>query len=518
MGAMVQETPTRIAPRVLRWLAATGMFAAAALAVLPAQAAAGCDDTFIYLAEEQSGQVSPADLRAFYDEVDGTCAWDEDSAGGFISLVQSAGDHGLDPALFHADRLSHGFAHDAAQRDILLTDAAIKYAGAMARGLSFEPPAKIDQAAGSLPNSGIVKDLATALARGDVVPWLESLVPQTPAYGRLKNALAFYRSIAEAGGWEQLPASLAGKRKSRQIPLLRARLAIEGDLAFDDGSPTFDDALREAVRRFQERNGLRADGRLNVKTIDRLNVSASQRAAQIALNMERLRASDRDRPTTRVEVNAPAATAILYRNEIPEMAMNAVVGAPGHDTPTLSSVIQTIVLNPQWTIPQSIIKNEIRPHLKRNPNYLTENRMYWLGDQLIQEPGPQNALGRIKFEFPNSFSVYLHDTPARKLFTDPERAQSHGCVRLERPLDLALALLAGDPVWDREAVEEAIREGSTRRVALSEPMPVVIIYQTAFVAEDGQVQFRPDIYGLDTKLTLALAEQAAAMRSDPVQW
>jgi L,D-transpeptidase YcbB len=181
-------------------------------------------------------------------------------------------------------------------------------------------------------------------------------------------------------------------------------------------------------------------------------------------------------------------------------------------------MIDTIVVNPSWHIPRSIIEGEIKPILKRNPNYLAQNRMYWSGDHLIQEPGPQNALGRIKFEFPNRYSVYLHDTPARKLFTDPERAQSHGCVRLERPLDLATLLLESDPDWPREAIEDAIRAGETIRVPLPEPVAVVIVYRTAFVAEDGLVQFRPDLYGLDTQLTLALSQKVTALRSEPQQW
>jgi murein L,D-transpeptidase YcbB/YkuD len=145
--------------------------------------------------------------------------------------------------------------------------------------------------------------------------------------------------------------------------------------------------------------------------------------------------------------------------------------------------------------------------------------MYWQGDQIIQEPGPHNALGRIKFEFPNRYSVYLHDTPSRKLFTDPERAASHGCVRLEMPIDLAVELLRDESgKWDREAIEQAIRDGATKRVPVTYRMPVVITYQTVFVSEDGLINFRPDVYGLDTKLTVALSQRASTMRSEPVQW
>src|SRR5262249_50283374 len=154
-----------------------------------------------------------------------------------------------------------------------------------------------------------------------------------------------------------------------------------------------------------------------------------ERVAQISLNMERWRVYGPNLPATRVEVNSPDATAALYRDNVPVLKMNVVVGAPGHDTPTLSSAITTIVLNPQWNVPPSIVEKEIRPKLRRNPGYLASSHMYWNGDQLIQQPGPHNALGRIKFEFPNRYSVYLHDTPAKRLFTDPERAQSHGCVR-----------------------------------------------------------------------------------------
>lgn len=450
-------------------------------------------------------------VTAFY-EATGGCAWDDEAGEAMMSAVRGAPDDGLDPALFHADLLEGTVARDE-ERDVLLTDAAIKYAVVLTRGLSAPVPAKVDQAMGSRTHGEVIDALAAALGRRQVADWLTGLTPKSDAYSRLRNALSFYRAIAAAGGWDLTPDAVAGKRRGKLIPVLRRRLAMEGDLAADDGSTRFDQSLRAAVERFQRRNGLRADGKVNAKTIERLNVSASQRVAQIALNLERLRLQGMPAPT-RVEVNAPAATAVLYRDGAVQLAMNAVVGAPGHDTPTLSSAIDTIILNPPWTIPQSIIRNEIKPALKRDKDYLTKNRMYWAGEQLVQEPGPHNALGRIKFDFPNRYSVYLHDTPARRLFLDPERAQSHGCVRLEKPLELATELLRDDPEWDREAIAQAIRDGATRRIPLGEPMPVVIIYHTAFVDDDGLAHFRPDIYGLDTQLTLAMSQRAATMRSE----
>jgi murein L,D-transpeptidase YcbB/YkuD len=494
-----------------------GAVAAAAVLGFPAWAAA-CDD--IAGTVRDLGAYAAVDVETslgFYDSRGGGCAWDEENGAALISVVQAAGDHGLDPRLFHAELLTKKTDMGAAERDVLMTDAATKFASAMLRGLSAPPVPKVDRAAGSRKNSEIIDALSQALEAGNVGAWLDSLAPRTDSYLQIRAALSTYRSMAEAGGWDPMPAALLSKKKRAAfIPALRQRLAIEGDLLADNGSDQIDEDLRAALERFQSRNGMRADGNLNAKTIDRLNVSASQRVVQLAVNLERLRLERRNPSVTRIEVNAPAATAVLYRDGIPHMAMNVVVGKPGHDTPTLASTIDTIVLNPNWTIPQSIIRNEIKPALRRNPNYLTKHRMYWVGDQLVQEPGPHNALGRVKFDFPNRYSVYLHDTPSRRAFMDAERAQSHGCVRLERPVDLAAELLRGDPKWTREAIEQTIKDGATRRIPLSEPMPVIIVYETAFVGDDGLVQFRPDIYGLDTQLTLALSQRATTMQSRAV--
>ncbi len=466
-----------------------------------------------------AGTVQQAPVEAFYKAVGNGCAWNEESARTLTETLSAAGDHGLDPGLFHSADARFAAGGDPAARDVLLTDGALKYAAAMTRGLSGEPLRDKDRAY-SRSQSEFVDGLALALQRGDVQEWLESLRPRSEEYRRLMSAMQSYRAIEQAGGFPVMPDELAmkTKRKYRNYAELRRRLAMEGDLGSDNGLNVFDDELRDGVANFQERNGLRANGAVTWKTLERLNISASQRVAQIALNLERLRASQGETQATRVEVNVPAAAATLYREGVPQLKMNVVVGAVGHETPTLNSTIDTIILNPTWTIPQSIIKNEIMPALKRKKNYLKRNRMYWSGDQLVQEPGPHNALGRIKFDFPNRYSVYLHDTPSRRAFTDPERALSHGCVRLERPLDLAAELLRGSERWDKASLQDAIDGGKTRRITLTEPMPVIIVYQTVFVADNGAVNFRPDVYGLDTKLTLALSQRAGSMRSEPTQW
>lgn len=462
-------------------------------------------------------------VRKFYEAHGPECAWNRSNAEQLLDMVKGASGHGLSPALFHPDSMEWadipGSSDGATERDILLTDAALKYASIISNGLSSDGARNLDDAADHGPNRDFIDGLMDSLYSDSVREWLTSLAPQYSAYIQLQAALSRYHDIAERGGWEQLPDTLVkASRKLRGFAALRTRLAVEGDLSQDNGSERYDAEIRDALSRFQARNGLRADGNLNTKTLDRLNVSVGERIASISLNLERLRVSLRDMPATRVEVNLPAATLLLYREGDPTLAMNVVVGAPQHETPELSSVIDTVILNPSWTIPRSIIDNEIKPSLKRDRKYLKRNRMYWVKDQLVQEPGPGNALGRIKFDFPNGYSVYLHDTPARKLFTDPERAASHGCVRLERPLDLAVELLQGERDWSRQTLQQIIDGGNTQRIALEYPMPVVITYQTAFADKDGTAHFRPDIYGRDTQLTLKLTARAQMLKSEPLQW
>lgn len=491
------------------WAAAFGV-ALACIAAGPA-AAAYCGD--VGRTVPQAGNaVDQAAVRGFYEAFGSGCAWDDSSADTLVSVLQASGDHGLDPAIFHANAEGEGV-----QRDILLTDGALKYAAAMTRGLTGEAPSKIDRAY-SQTDSEFADGLIDALAQGDISRWLDSLTPSSTGYVQLVEALRTYRAIEAAGGFPDLPDTLATKpkRRSQNWALLRQRLAMEGDLAADNGSAVFDRELREGLTRFQERNGLRVDGRMSWKTLEALKVPARRRAEQIALNLERLRVSERETPQTRVAVNIPSAVAVFHRNGIEALRMNAVVGKVGHETPTLTSTIDTVILNPTWTVPESIIKNEIKPMIRKDPNYLSRNRMYWAGDLLVQEPGAHNSLGRVKFDFPNRYSVYLHDTPARSHFANPDRAQSHGCVRLEKPVELAEALL--EMSWDKASIQEALAAGATRRVPVPEPVPVVISYHTAFVAADGAVNFRADVYGWDAKLATTLAQKAAAMGAEGPQW
>jgi murein L,D-transpeptidase YcbB/YkuD len=254
---------------------------------------------------------------------------------------------------------------------------------------------------------------------------------------------------------------------------------------------------------FQRRHGIAPDGHVGRDTLRALNVSIEQRVQQIAANLERRRFFGHVVPATRIEVNAAAATMTLYRNWNAALAMRAVVGDPEHPTPMLVSFkLAAIVLNPPWVIPSSIIHKEMLPKEERQPGYLAHNDIHWSGRQLVQSPGPKNALGRIKFEFANPFSVYLHDTPAHSLFAKYDRADSHGCVRLEKPGDLALALL--NDKWPRDRIEQTIARGATVRIGVRDGPPVVLAYWTVFTDPDGMLEFRDDIYGRDAQLIAAM--------------
>jgi len=480
-----------------------------ALAVFAFQAApaAACGDP---LAREAAlagaGEaVDRVAVTEFYRSWGAGCAWTQENTAAFMHVLDGAAAHGLDPRAFHAEALKRGVPEE--ERDLLLTDAALAYARAMNDGRFDLARIEDDVDFPPSPGPGAVAQLKGALARGDAASWLASLPPKQPEYARLMEALAKYRALAAQGGWPVLQhagPSLRPGEHSPLVPLLKRRLAAEGDLAAADDDLFFGAAAVDALKHFQSRNGLDVDGVLGKKSLAALNISAAERVAQIEANLERWRAFAHAIPPTRIEVNAAAASAALIVDGERVLAMRAIVGEKKTPTPILVSEVKTIVINPPWVVPESIIRKEILPALARRPDYLEKNRMRWIDGQLVQEPGEKNSLGRIKFEFANPFHVYLHDTPYRSLFARDERARSHGCVRLEKPVDLAEWLLERDPAWPRERIEQTIADGATLRIPLRNSIPVIIAYWTSFVDADGTVEFRNDIYGRDIRLLAAL--------------
>jgi murein L,D-transpeptidase YcbB/YkuD len=308
-----------------------------------------------------------------------------------------------------------------------------------------------------------------------------------------------------------------------RVPALRRRLSATGDLPAAEArtGDVVDPATVAAVSRFQARHGLATDGIAGRRTVQTMNVSAADRVAQIMVNYDRLRALARTLPPTGVIINIPAATLQLMVDSRIVLTSRIIVGRPSWPTPLLESAIGQIELNPYWNVPPRIARLELLPRIAREPAYLAANDMRvlggpggegetapaavdWsrflaLGYRLRQDPGPRNPLGAIKFSFPNGHAVYLHDTPDRRLFELPDRALSHGCMRVERAFDLAVALLAADPAWNAETLRAAIATGRHSVLKLARRMPVRTVYVTAWPGPDGAMQFRPDIYARDAR-------------------
>jgi murein L,D-transpeptidase YcbB/YkuD len=477
-----------------------------------AGAAPGCADPLSALPRLDKVSLDLDALKGFYGVPDGQapgpCVWTDDMAAVLQATLGKLGEDGLDPEQFHLSDLAvHANPADAAaaqERDLLATDAALAYARAMVTGrvdvatlsdqISF-PPLAYDPA-------GPLRDV---LGRGELAAWLVKLVPTDPQYAGLKAALAHYRTLA---AWQIVP-SPGGKAidpgsENPVIPALKQRLVVEGELAAADKGDTLDGAVLDALKHFQHRHGLTPDGRLGKGSFAALNVPLAERIGQIVANLERRREVARRLQPTRIEVNVAAATVTVLRDGEAISGMRAVVGDAEHQTPMLISNIRDVEINPPWIVPASIIKKEIRPKLKRDPEYLTKNEMAWSDSgQLIQAPGNKNSLGHLKFEFSNPFDVYLHDTPMHSLFALDGRALSHGCVRLEHPVALAQSLLATE---SPDPIQQAIDSGTTSRMRLATSVQVAVLYWSVMVEPDGTVDFRDDLYRRDARLVAALAK------------
>ncbi len=366
--------------------------------------------------------------------------------------------------------------------------------------------------------------------------------PEAVEYARLLGALAAYRKLAAAGDWARIPGPApfeisakrgASRASSRQQELLRARLLATGDLPAGAGSDLGE--LRAAVAVFQGRHGQEPTGIVDEATLDRLNVPASRRVAQLEANLERWRWLPADLGRRHVRVNIAGFEVRGFEDGKSVLEMRAVVGKTYRRTPVYSGLLTEVVLNPRWSVPHKLAYRDILPKVQEDPSYLERMglQVYAIEDgkerridgrsvdwraldgrgfpyKLRQEAGRENALGTMKFVFDNPYDVYLHDTPKRGAFAREERAQSSGCVRLERPLDLAAFLLAPAPEWSREAIKAAIGREQTRNVPLPEAVPVHLLYKTAWVDEEGIVSFRRDLYGRDALLIEALSQPLPA--------
>ena len=419
-----------------------------------------------------------------------------------------------------------------AELDLLLTDAFLVYGAHLLAG-RVNPETLRPEWVSNPRTADIATVLEAALASGNIAGALATLDPPGLGYRRLREALARYREVAARGGWSAIPdeATLERGDSGRPVTALRERLRLEGDLApaAAQDADVFDGALEQAVKKFQWRHGLADDGVVSAATRAELNVPVERRVEQLELNLERWRWLPKDLGRRHIIVNIAAFELEVVEDEVVVLSMRVVVGRPFDRTPVLSDTMRYLVLNPYWHVPSNIATTELVPKLKRDPSYLARYKLRVFPNSgpdaqevdpttvdwstitathfpflLRQDPGPRNALGRIKFMFLNKYHVYLHDTPARPLFEETQRDFSHGCIRIEQPIALAVYLLRGDARWDRDALLVALDDAVDRAVPLPEPTPIHLLYWTAWADWDGTIQFRRDIHGRDAPLLTAL--------------
>lgn len=437
-----------------------------------------------------------------------------------VKALNDAPSHGFEPGLFAPDRaLALLDSRNAADRQAGVTQLValtMRYAKAVHSGRLA--PADFDGNWGLRPAAyDPAPGFAVAVQNDRLAGWLEELSPPYTGYQTLQKGLVVYRDLAAKGGWAVIPEGpplKLGDKGDPRIAQLEARLAIEDPTIAVDKAPVFDEALQQALMRAQKRFGLNPDGVLGKGTLAALNVPVQLRIDQIVANMERWRWLPEELPADRIQVNIAAAVMSVFHHDAPTLTMRAVTGRPGDETPMLQSQIHSIVLNPPWNVPSSIATKELWPKERANPGYLARNDFIVIpteggGTRLQQKAGDKAALGLVKFDFNNPYGVYLHDTPSRAKFASYSRLASHGCVRLEKPIPLAKQLLDGSAEWTAENVDATIASGKTVRAQLPKPMAVYLLYWTAYVTPDGQVNFRDDPYGWDRTLVQRIAASKA---------
>ena len=291
------------------------------------------------------------------------------------------------------------------------------------------------------------------------------------------------------------------------IAQVRQHLYITGDIASDNKSNVYDSLLVQSVKAYQKRFGYNETGIITATLISEMNVPVEKRIEQIIVNMERCRWVPQELKTDHLLVNIPDFRLHVFEKDSLVFSMNVVVGKNQHKTVIFNGEMKYIVFSPYWNVPSSILKNEILPAIRRNKNYLASHNMEWNGGSVRQKPGPNNSLGLVKFLFPNSHSIYLHDTPAKSLFNEDKRAFSHGCIRLAEPKKLATYLLRNDSSWTEEKITEAMNKGKEQTVTLSKPIPVFIAYFTSWVDRTGKLNFRNDIYNRDSRLAKMILDK-----------
>lgn len=455
-----------------------------------------------------SGQVSAdalkaaakdPDVRRFYEARQWTAAWDKGHSAELTDALSRAKHHALEHIAF----LPKAAPQDAAAREIALTSAALNYAKALSQGLI--DPGKL-WAIYTLPrpNVDLAGGLNAALQQGKVGEWLESLAPQTEEYRALSTAYVEQMQRVAAAG----QTAIGGGRPINvgdtdpRVPALVQQLQANGYLASDaEKSPKpelYTTAIAEAVKALQANYGIKDDGVIGPDTLEVLNTGPADRARQLAVNLERRRWLNRNPPATRVDVNTAGTFLEYWRDGSLRDQRRVVVGQPDWETPQLYSPIYQLVANPTWNVPKSIEEKELAP---KGTAYLARNNIVRKNGRLVQESGPENSLGLVKFDMKNDHAIYLHDTPAKPLFGVNERHRSHGCIRVEDAVGFAEILAGDDGVLPK--FQEAEASGKESFVKMKTEVPVRLLYHTAFL-DGGTLRLQTDAYGWDDDLATAL--------------
>ena len=471
----------------------------------------------------------------FYQARNFVPAWTAAGAADAIQAIRAIELDGLTPSDYHLAAIEtlRAAPTDSPGRDadleILLSDAIAALVDHVrfgkVRPVTLDRRWNVDPRDGAPPLESFLADVAGSRS---VAAAIESMKPSHFIYRGLKSALAQQRALAAAGAWPVVPAgpTLKPGTTHPRVGAVRKRLAASGDLPTGDGESVYDDALADAVRRFQERHRLAADGAIGKATVDAMNVAANARVSQVRVNLERARWVVGGLSDTFVLVNLPAFKVYLIRGGKNVWETRAQVGRAGRQTPAFRAEMKYLVFNPDWTVPPTILAQDVLGAMRKGQNAIARKGLTIIDRQgkavspssidwttatprsfpytLRQPPGPDNALGRGKFLFPNEHAIFLHDTPSRELFTADERTFSSGCIRVQNPLDLAAVLLEGQDDWTAAKIQQVVDSGKTETVYLKNPLQVLIVYWTVSVGASGELRYARDVYGLDPVVLRAL--------------
>lgn len=455
----------------------------------------------------------------------------------YLKLLKNADYEGLNPDFYYFQEIEDNILEleilsgndlilRVIQIDLLVSNSNLQYFSDLLFG-RYELGPNFSELSYSEPYINLVSIINKSIKTNNFNSALKIILPESRVYYSLREALKGYETISANGGWQPVPPGPTLKKGARnaRIVFLKHRLYASGDLKlYANQNPEqylnnnlYDDQLFAAVSEFQKRHGLKQDGEVGTNTLKALNVPLDYKITSIKINLDLWRKLPKNLGQKYILVNVPAFKLYGVENNQKTLDMRVIVGRLDWNTPVFSEYMEYVVINPFWNIPSSIFVDEVLPEIKKDPDYLKKKNieLVSLSDaavesseyvnwyevdpknfnyRLRQQPGAANPLGKLKFMLPNKHSVYLHDTPTKSLFNRSNRRFSHGCIRVEHPLDLADFVFNDDNNWDAQKVQNAINSGASNNVYLKQPIPVHILYFTVWVEDDGSIHFRDDVY------------------------